>query len=97
MQLNNESVSLTWTITLPGQMPLSITYDSSSALDSLDNIVSSVRTKLTEFRSDQYIESIMIVTVTNSFSLNGSEVECRISNLINDSTSATVFINTAGM
>ncbi len=92
---NSENVDLTWFFTLPGQMPRSIMYGNTSTIGNEDNLDSGVITLLVEYRSD-YIESIMILTVLSNISLDGSMVQCSLSNMDNASSSMLVSINTSG-
>ncbi len=82
---NSENVHLTWTITLPDNMPLVITYDSTSILNESNYFDESVTTILTDFRSDEYIESVMTVTLLRNVSVNDSRIECNIADLSSDS------------
>ena len=92
--MNTDRVDLTWIITLPGQIPISITYDNTSVLDDLDYLDESVITTLTEYRSDEYIESIATIIVMSNITLNQSKIECTISNQKIESIIA--FVNTSG-
>ncbi len=85
IQSNSENVHLTWTITLPDNMPIVITYDSTSILYESNYSDESVTTILTEFRSDEYIESVMTVTLLRNVSVNDSRIECNIADLSSDS------------
>ena len=40
---------------------------------------------LLDYRSEEYIESIIVLTVIKNFSMNGTELKCGISDLINNS------------
>ncbi len=83
---NSENVHLTWTITLPdSSMPIVITYDRISMLNENNYFDESITTILTGFRSDEYIESVMTVTLLGNFSLNESRIECNIADLSSDS------------
>ena len=92
-----------WNITLPGLTPISFTYDSTSTLYGLrhsDMNISVTLTKLntiatTEFVNEEHIESIIIITILNNVTLNGTNLECSIANL--DSHSTVLFVNTSGI
>ena len=93
---NSETVQLTWRVTLPGQMPVSTTYDNTSNLNTVDNLGMNITTTLEEFRSDEYIESTIVLTILEDvFLINGTEVECVTEDLAYDRT--TVLINTSGI
>ena len=94
---NSETVHLTWTITIPEQEPLNITYsNATSNTGSIDHLGDYVTTSLLRYTSDEYIESsLMLFVPGNVFLLNSTKVECTISNL--DDDSSYVFINSAGM
>ncbi len=85
VQSNSENVHLTWTITLPNKMTMVITYDSTSRLNESNYLDESISTILTDIRSDEYIESVLTVTLLSNVSLNGSRIECNIANLSSDS------------
>ena len=40
---------------------------------------------LLDYRSEEYIESIIVLTVLQNFSMNGTELICGITDLINES------------
>ena len=84
IQSNSENVHLTWTITLPEKMPIIITYDSTSMLNENAYFDESITTILTDFRSDENIESVMIMTLLRNVSLNESRIECSIADLSSD-------------
>ncbi len=54
-----------------------------------------ITTMLTQYKSDEYIESIIIFTVLIGVTFNNSDVQCSISDL--DSLSNNVFVNTSGI
>ena len=51
-------------------------------------------TATTIFVNEEYIESIIVITVLKNVTMNETIVDCRIANL--DSDSAVVFVNTSG-
>ncbi len=91
---NSEAVHLVWRITFPDTMPISITYDNESILDDIDYLRQDTSSILTTYRSDEYIESILIFTLITIDILNGTEVECKIGDL--DEMTVTLFINSSG-
>ena len=92
---NSDALHLVWRVTLTANMILNITYDNTSNINdphSLHNIVS---TTLTRFISDEYVESILNLTVTHDIPIhNQTKIECIIENLGNDTVN--VLINTSG-
>ncbi len=88
-------VHLVWNVSLPGTAPLSIVYDNTSILNNLDDLDMGITTMLTQYQSDKYIESIIIVTLLMGVTFNNSNVQCGISNL--DSMSANLYVNTSGI
>ena len=103
--LSNNSAELTWTITLPGKIPLNITYDDSSLIDNGTDILGmGVSTLLVDYRRNEYIESVVVLTLMKNVTLNGSIVECNVSvsTIDNDdinigNISTLVLVNTSGM
>ncbi len=91
----SESLNLVWSVTIPGSTPLSIMYDSTSMLNSIDNLDVGVSTMLTQYRSDDYIESIIVFTVLMGVTFNQTDVQCSIPNL--NIMSTIVFVNTSGI
>ena len=88
---NSETVHLEWRVTLPGVMPIDITYDNTSILNNIDNLAMGVNTILSMYRSDEYIESIIVFTIIRNIILNETMLECTINGL--DSEATTVFVN----
>ncbi len=92
---NSETLRLSWRVTLPGSMPITITYDNTSILNNVENLAMSVSTLLAQYRRDEYIESIITLTVLLNVTLNKTMFECFISDL--DSKMIDVFINSSGI
>ena len=90
IQSNSETVHLTWRVTIPGEMPINITYY--NITDEITNLNSFITTTITDFRSDMLIHSMLEVSVAIADQIL---LECSIDDLQNDST--TVVINTSGM
>ena len=90
---NSETVHLIWRVTLPGGMLINITYDNTSIPNNIDNLAMGIDSTLTTYRIDEYIESIIVLTVIRNVILDGNILECDISNL--DSKTATVFVNSS--
>ena len=89
IQSNSETVHLTWSVTIPGEIPVNITYFNIS--DDIANLNSFITTIVTAFRRDELIHSTLAVSVT---SVKELMLECSIGQLGNDTT--IVFINTSG-
>ena len=50
---------------------------------------------LLDYKSEEYIESIIVLTVLKNFSMNGTELICGITDLINESV--IVLYDSSGM
>ena len=85
---NSESVHLYWNVTFPGLMPISIF----NIMDSWPINISSI---LLDYRSEEYIEAMIVLTVHQNFNMNGTELICSITDLINKSV--IVQIDTSSM
>ena len=75
-------------------MPISIAYDNTSVLNNLDNLAMNVNTTLTNYIDNEYIESIIVLTVLRNVIMNRTRLECGIGDLENTITS--VIVNTSG-
>ena len=73
---NSETVQLTWRVTLPGMMPRSMTYSGPMILMPVSNLGLNISTNLTSYRRDEYIESIIELTVLRDIFINGTILEC---------------------
>ena len=91
---NSETPHLTWHVTLPGHMPLNITYDNTSNSNIFNYLGMNITVVLGEFRYD-YIESVIVLTVVDDVVLNGTKLECSISPDL-DIATASVYVNTSG-
>ena len=94
IQSNSESVQLTWRVTFPGEEPVSLEYNSTSLLNSLDNISMNITSRLTNFVESQYIESVLFVTLPQNISLNQTVVECFSADL--DKNSIVIVTDSSG-
>ena len=94
IQSNGETVHLVWNITLPGSMPITIRYDNTSILNNMNNLAMSISTMLTQYRNDEYIESLLILTVLRNVSMNGTRLDCIIEEL--DNKTLFIFVNSSG-
>ena len=95
IQSNSEALHLTWQVVLPEQSSINIThYENTSIIRDLNNLSSFINTTLTEFNSDQYIESILVLTVVANVPINQTQLNCIIDNIGNDTVQ--VFVNKSG-
>ena len=62
-----------WSVTLPGQMSVNITYDGFSGETSLSSFIN---TSVTDFRSDEFIHSTLEVTVYPEIPTNQILLKC---------------------
>lgn len=94
IQSNSENIFLRWQVSIPGQIPLTITYDSTSMPNSNEALSAHVRSTLTSFVSQSYVESVIEVEVPRGVSFNNTMVECSFSTLTTDMV--TVLVDSAG-
>ena len=93
---NSETVQLTWRVTLPGMMPVNITYDSTSLPNTVDTDFGyNITTILTDYIPDVYIESTIVFTVLSDVDLNQTLLECISEHL--DESLDRVLVNIAGI
>ena len=90
---NSETVQLTWHVTLPGMMPVNITYDSTSILNTVDTLGYNITTILTNFTENEYIESTITFIVLRGIPLNGTVLECISEDLDTYTTTILNLIN----
>ena len=86
---------LTWLVTLPGQTPLTITYTNFSSSRLINNLGMNITSIVTENLMGNFIESVLVITVIQSTSMNGTVVSCGSEAL--DSEMEIVYVNTSGM
>ena len=91
---NSETVHLIWNVEFPGLMPISIAYDNTSVLNNLDNLAMNINTTLSNYIDNEYIESIIVLTVLRNVIMNRTRLVCGIGDLENTITS--VIVNTSG-
>ena len=96
IQSNSERVHLVWKITFPELMPVNITYDDTSVLNSEDQLVMNVTSTLINYRADQFIESVLVFTLLKNVTMNGTKLECSIDPNLNDAM-MILSVNTSGM
>ena len=94
IQSNSENVHLTWRVTLPGQNPINITYDVGSVRGNIDPLNTFITTSLSQYVSDEHIESVLMLTVQDVVVTNQTKVECIIGDLGNEAS--IIFINSSG-
>lgn len=87
IQSNSETVHLTWRVTLPGGMPLIITYDNTSRRNNIDALNIFISANLGEYERDKYIESTLQLVLQDTISVT---LECIIQSLGYDTFTATV-------
>ncbi len=68
---NSETLHLTWCVTLPGHLPINISYDMMSDLDTIEYFPHDIKAVLTEYRRDMYIQSNINFKVSENIDLNG--------------------------
>ncbi len=83
---------LMWIVTFPRQDPISILYTNFSDPQRLDVLDMNVTTVLT---TSDILESVLVITVLQNVSMNGTLVECRGEDL--GSSVVTAYVNTSGM
>ena len=94
IQSNRETVHLTWRVTLPGQMPINITYGDASN-KSVDHINSFITIVLTQYVRDVYVESVFQLKVQAGVFTNQTILECLIADL--GSAMTYIFVNSSGI
>ena len=83
---NSEFVHLIWRVTLPGLVPIKITYvdvQNGSNVSSFNSNI--IATSLEQYSQDQYISSRLELTIQANFSIDQTQLECSIGNIGNDS------------
>lgn len=92
---NSETIQLTWHITFPDKMPITITYDNTSIPNTVDILETNVTAILASYVKDEFVESIITLMVLNSVAMNQTEIKCSSEDL--DSTAIEVYVNTSGI
>ena len=102
IQSNTESPELIWTVTIPGRMPISIRYDNTSNLNIMDDLGLNITSTLTVYSSEnelnhknEYLESVIVLTVLKNVSMSETLVNCAIADLKNNT--ASILVNTSGL
>lgn len=91
---NTEDLLLTWNILFPGNISLSYTYNSLSFVWDSNDLGWNTSTTLTAY-TEEYIESILEITLLRDIETNGTKVECSIEDL--DFDTVTVDMTVASM
>ena len=78
---NSENVHLIWRVSIPGLLPMSIIYNMTSDLNTIEYFPQSISALLTDYRRDILIESNINFKVLMNSNLNGTLLECAIANL----------------
>ena len=95
IESNSETLHLTWNITFPEEIPIDFTFNSTSILFTWYDWDIGVRAVLTGYSDQEYVNSTIIFTLMNNITLNGTELECSITDL--GSETAILYTNTSGM
>ncbi len=85
---------LIWLVTLPGKVPINISFDGSSSLEAVYYLDMNISATLTNYIAEEYIESIIVLTVLRDVVVNGTVIECRSGDL--DRSTAIVNVNMSG-
>jgi hypothetical protein len=93
IESNSENVQLTWEITLPDETSFTITH-SNITMPNMDHLGTGITSVLTRYIKDEYIESLLHVTILQNVSMNGTQVVCRSEAL--DTETDIILINTSG-
>lgn len=83
---NSETLHLIWRITLPGETPVDISYYNGTFFDDTAGLNGFLTSSLTEYTSNEYIESILEITVQANSSTDQLMLQCLIEGLGNDSS-----------
>ena len=95
IESNSETLHLTWNITFPEEIPIDFTFNSTSILFTWYDWDIGVSAVLTGYIDQEYVKSTIIFTIMNDVILDGTELECSITDLGNEIS--ILYINTSGM
>ncbi len=91
---DSDMVNLIWRITFPDFVPINVTYNNNSILNSKFNFALNASTILTEYMNEEYIESVITFVVVENITLNGTIVECETGGIEN--ATEVVLVNSSG-
>ena len=92
---NSENVQLKWQLAFPTESPLEILYDHASTTNTVDILKTGAKAILINFTRDNYIESLLELTIVKGVPINRTKIECSSENL--DNANVEVFVNTSGI
>ena len=96
IESNSDTLHLTWRITLLlTGMTVNITHDNTSSINHFYQLNNYISSSLTQFMSDEYIESNLNIIVAAEILVSQIKIECLIGNTENDTVYASV--NTSGI
>ncbi len=95
IQSNSEPVQLRWMVTFPGLDTIMILYTNDSDRNRVTYLDMNITTTLTQYRSDEFIQSEIVLAVLQNVSMNGKELECSSENLASEVL--ITYVNTSGM
>ncbi len=76
-------------------MILTITYNNNSVVDNTDTLTMGIDARLTQYRSEEYVESIIVFTILMNININDVNLICSITGL--NTISTRVFSDTPGI
>ena len=92
---NSETIVLNWQITFPGQDTIiMIIFTNETERSVVKHLPMNLTASLTKFEIDEDVESVLVLTVLQGVTLDGTLLECRSGDLA--SKNKTVYINTSG-
>ena len=91
---NSENILLRWLITFPGQDSMMVVYTNFSDAEIVTFLDMNVTTRVINNRFGNFIESMVVLTVLQNVSMNGTLVECMSEDL--GSEVARVYVRIAG-
>lgn len=99
---NTETPHLIWKITFPEQNPITIKYQGNSSVGRRNSLAKNITVSLTSYESvvvrnyrQEYMESVIILTILKNINMNGTSIECSVGDLGMDSE--IVHVNTSGI
>ena len=86
---NSETVHLIWSVVLPNGLSINFTHDNTSLVNIPYNLNGFITSTLTQFMSDEYVESTLSMSVIADIKMNQTKLDCIIGNLDDD----TVYVD----